>query len=94
MPRVFQHRQEENELYRKRLEKKLWLNVHGHERHYNMLINAGALLYQYQSPRTKKRKMKELTVEEKIEMGEAVQQQHEYHDDVCSRYNVKRETLR
>ena len=42
----------------------------------------------------KKRKLKDLTVEEKLDIVEDVQIKKDYHENICSRYKIGRESIK
>ena len=50
--------------------------------------------YQYQTKGWKKRKLIELTIEEKLEVYEAIKIKMEYHQDVADRFKISRETIK
>ena len=52
------------------------------------------LSYQYTVSSYKKRKLNNLTVEEKIDLAEDIFIKKDYHENICAWYNVTRETIK
>ena len=90
----FQFDQEANERYKSRLQKKLDNNVHGHERYYLKEMLRDMPEYHHQIKGYKRRKLKDLTVEEKLEVVGDVFIKKDYHDNICARYNIGREQIK
>ena len=74
--------------------KKLEDNIYGQERHYLKEMLRDSPSYQHQCARTKRRKLKDLSIEEKIDVLSDAVILKDYHDNICQRYNIGRESLK
>ena len=50
--------------------------------------------YQYTMQGYKKRKLKDLTMEEKLEVVQDIFVNKDYHENICARYSINRETIK
>ena len=76
------------------MQEKLDKNVYGHERHFNKLLHQDHPEYQYQIQGYKRRKLRELSIDEKIGIVDDVMVKKDSHDNVCSRYGIGRESIK
>ena len=81
---LFQFDEDANEIYKKQLQKKLDKNVHGHERYYLSQLTADLPAYEYQTKPYKRRKLRDLSIEEQIEMAEDMFRRKDYHQNICA----------
>ena len=70
------------------------MNIFGVDRYF--LKEQSKLLqgYQYQVQGYKKRKFSEITIEEKVQIAEAVFVERQYHQDVADKFGVSKETIK
>ena len=91
---MFQFDVDINEHYKKKLQKKYDKNVYGYERHFLKEMNRGFPTYQCTMHGYKRRKLTDLTLEEKLEVVDDVVVKKDYHENICSRYGIGRESIK
>ena len=58
------------------------------------MMASGLPEYEHQIKATKKRNLKELSLDEKICIVEDIIVKKDYHENVCSRYGISRESIK
>ena len=58
------------------------------------MMTSGLPEYEHQIHGYKKRKLKDLSLDEKIGVVEDIIFKKDYHDNVCSRYEISRESIK
>ena len=85
---------EANKLYEAKLQKKLDRNVYGHEMYYQKLLSKDIPDYVCSIKGYKKLKLKDLSIEDKLEIVDDVMVKKDYHENICSRYGIGRESIK
>ena len=94
MVEKFQFDEASNELYKSKLQKKLDDNIYGQQIQHLKEINRGYPEYICSTRGYKKKKLKDLTIEEKIDIINDVMVEKDYHDNICSRFGIGRESIK
>ena len=68
--------------------------MHGNERYFRRLQFQGIPEYQPQIRGYKRRKLCNLTIEEKLEIFDDVIVKKDYHENIQARYNISGETVK
>ena len=68
--------------------------MYGHERYFSKEINKDCLQYQYVTKGYKQRKLRDLPIEEKLELVEDIYIKKDYHENISARYKINRETIK
>ena len=74
--------------------KKLERNIEGHERYYRRELNKDYPRYICQTQGSKMRKLRDLSLEQKLDIVDDVFIKQEYHENICARYNISRESIK
>ena len=70
------------------------MNIHGHERYFFKKMNQDCLQYQYTIQGYKKRKLGDLSIEDKLDLVDDIFNKKDYHENICARYCIKRESIK
>ena len=70
------------------------MNIYGHDRHYLKLQVKELPCYEHQIRPNKKRKLTELSIEEKLDMYDDLKVKKDYHENICARYQIGHESIK
>ena len=76
------------------LKKKLDRNIYRHERHYVKATLQDLPDRINETSGFKKRKLRDLSLEDKVDLIHDVITNKDYHDNICARYSINRESLK